>query len=317
MRRLPSALVPLALLTLVLLAQPAHAQDDEGPVPVEVEVYVVNFGGYDAGKGTYVMDFYLTFRWDGDAVPEGFSPLRYEFMNGRAAGTPDKVEDSTDPATGVREVTYRVQANLYSEPRFQEYPYDTQTLELIFEDAQNDASALRYVPVAEGSGLDEHVHIPGWRIGETRLEETTKRYPGDEAFSRARFSVGITREPLSTTLKAFLPPIAFMLVAGLGFFFHPSKVANRITLGTGMLIAAVGFHVSQTVSLPPVGSLILFDKIMISVYAFLAGSLAVSTLIAIDEDWWKDRDHTRPINVWGAVGTVGLFVVTLVTLLVL
>jgi hypothetical protein len=308
-------LAAATLLVLLLVPLPHASAQADGPVPVEVEVYVVNFGNYDAGKGTYVMDFYLTFRWDADDAPEGFSPLRFELMNGRTAGNPDKVGDETDPATGVREVTYRAQANLYSEPLFRDYPYDTQTLELLFEDVEHDATELRYVPVAEGSGLDEQVRIPGWRIGEAGLEERTKTYPGDEAFSRARFSLAISREPVSTSIKAFLPPIAFMLVAGLGFFFHPSKVANRITLGTGMLIAAVGFHISQTVNLPPVGALILFDKIMIAVYAFLVGSLAVSTLIAIDEDWWKDRDYTRPINRWGAVSTVALFVVALVVLL--
>ena len=277
-------------------------------------MYVINFGNYDVGKGTYVMDFYLTFRWDPAAAPANFTPTRFEFMNGRASGSADKTTDATDPETGVREVTYRIQANLYNEPRFQDYPYDTQTLELVFEDAVNDATVLRYAPVMEGTGVDEGVRIPGWRLGEARLEEVTKTYPPDERFSRARFTVEISREPLSSTLKSFLPPVAFMTVAGLGFFFHPSKVANRITLGTGMLIAAVGFHISQTVSLPPVGTLILFDKVMIATYAFLVGCLVVSTLIAIDEDWWKDRDHTRTINLVGGILTVAAPGVTFLAL---
>lgn len=306
------------LLVVPLLALPvAAAQEAERHVDVEVEVYVVNFGNYDVGKGTYVLDFYLTFRWDPAAAPEGFSPARFELMNGRPSSAPDRVQDETDPETGQRVITWRIQANLYSEPRFVDYPFDTQTLELLFEDAQHDATRLRYVPVQEGSGLDEGVRVPGWRIGEARLDVVEKAYPGDERFSRARMTVSITREPLSSAVKAFLPPVAFMLVAGLGFFFHPSKVANRITLGTGMLIAAVGFHISQTVSLPPMGSLMLFDKVMLATYAFLVCSLAVSTLIAIDEDWWKDRDYTRPINRWGAVLSVLAPLTVLLSLLLL
>lgn len=311
MRPAPLAAPVLALL-LVLLVPGAGAQ--VGPVPVEVEVYVVNFGNYDTGRGTYVMDFYLTFRWDPAAAPEGFAPTRFEFMNGRAAGAMDRIGDEVDEATGLREVTYRVQANLYSEPRFHDYPYDTQRLELVFEDAVNDAMALRYVPAMAGSGVDEGVRIPGWRLGAATLEESTKTYPPDERFSRARFSVEISREPLSSTLKSFLPPFAFMLVAGLGFFFHPSKVANRITLGTGMLIAAVGFHISQTVGLPPMGTLILFDKVMIATYAFLVGCLIVSTLIHIDEDWWKDRDYTKTINLAGGLLTLAAPGVTFLAL---
>ena len=286
-------------------------------MPVEVEVYVVNFGNYDVGRGTYVMDFYLTFRWNASAAPEDVSPLRFEFMNGRSVGSPERIGDEVDPETGVRVVDFRVQANLYSEPRFLDYPFDAQRLELLFEDATHDATRLRYVPVAAGSGLDEGVRIPGWRIGRTALEEVTKEYPGDERYSRARFTVEIQRETFSSGIKAFLPPLAFMLVAGLGFFFHPTKVANRITLGTGMLIAAVGFHISQTVSLPPMGSLMLFDKVMLATYAFLVCSLGVSTLIAIDEDWWKDRDFTGPINRYGAVVSVAAPVVVMLLLTLL
>lgn len=306
----------LAALLVLCLAPRASAQADEGPVPVEVEVYVVNFGNYDVGKGTYVMDFYLTFRWNASAAPAGFSPGRFEFMNGRASGSPERISDEIDAETGVREVDYRVQANLYSEPRFVDYPFDTQTVEVVFEDAVHDATMLRYVPVQEASGLDEGVRIPGWRIGTADLHEVIKVYPPDEQFSRARFTVQISREPFSSGIKAFLPPVAFMLVAGLGFFFHPSKVANRITLGTGMLIAAVGFHISQTVSLPPMASLMLFDKVMLATYAFLVGSLVVSTLIAIDEDWWKDRDHTGPINRYGAAATIAAPFLVMVLLLV-
>jgi len=288
------ALVPLALLAPVAAAE---------PLPVDVELYVLNVGNYDTVKGAYTVDFYLTFSWDA-AAAGNVTPLRYEFMNGRATST-DRISDETDEA-GVRSVTWRIQANLYSEPRFTKYPYDTQRLEVLFEDVVHGSDALVYRPVAETSGLDENVRIAGWRVKDVSFTETTKEYPPDESFSRGRFTVLVEREPLSSTIKSFLPPVAFCLVAGLGFFFHPSKVANRITLGTGMLISAVAFHISQTQSLPPLGELITFDKVMLCVYAFIVGCLVVSTLIHIDEDYWKDRDHTRQINVMGFGATVAL-----------
>jgi hypothetical protein len=303
----------LALLAASLLAPLAAAQADDAAVTVEAEMYVLNFGNYDVTKGTYTLDFYLTLRWNATAAPANFSALRYEFMDGRATAS-DKISDATDPETGIREATFRVQAALYNEPHFEHYPYDTQRLDVILEDAQHPRAELRYVPVPGNSGLDETVRIPGWRLENVTLNETAKAYPGDSDYSRLRFSVTISREPLSSTLKSFLPPVAFALVAGLAFFFHPSKVANRLTLGTGMLIAAVGFHISQTVNLPPIGTLILFDKVMLATYAFHVGGLVTSTLIHIDEDYWKDRDYTKQINAWGAVGSVAAFLVVLALL---
>lgn len=295
--------VVLVTILLPLAAPLAAAQD--GPVEVKVGLLAINFGNYDPNKGTYLMDFYVWFVWDTTTAPEGFSPEKFEFMNGRAAAK-DRIFDETDNETGEREVWYRVQANLYSDPRFADYPYDSQSLEVVMEDAVNPREDLVYVPIPtdEGTGLDESFHVAGWRVEDAVVTTEPKEYRFGETYDRYRFTVTVSREPVSTSLKAFLPPAAFVVVAGLAFFFHPSKVAQRLTLGTSMLISAVLFHISQTLNLPPLAQLILFDKIMLSVYSFLAVGLAVTTLISIDEDYWKDKDYTKQINAWGATAAL-------------
>jgi hypothetical protein len=296
--------LPLALLAFALLLLPAGAQAQEepaGPVEVETGILVIGFGNYDANKGTYLLDFYLFFRWDPTTAPANFTPEKFEFMNGRA-GAKDKIFDSVED--GKRELWYRIQANLYSEPQFDQFPFDTQRVQVLYEDSVYTDDQLVYVPLVEESGLDEGFHAAGWRVHEPTYEATTKDYKFEETYSRARFSVELSREKFSTAIKTLLPPVAFILVASLQFFMHPTKWANRVGLGTGMLISSVMFHISQTVALPPMAKLILFDKVMIAVYLFVVGSLAVTTLIAIDEDWWKDRDHTRAINLYGAAATI-------------
>lgn len=304
MRPLPLALVSLLALTLV----PNAAAE---PVDVEVGILALTLGNYDVNKGTYVVDFYLMMRWDGDAAPTDFSPEKFEFMNGRASAK-ERIYNATDDETGMREVWYRIQANLYSEPDFSNFPYDTQSVNILLEDSVGNLSAMRYVPLTDWGGLDEDFTVAGWRVGEVVMVVEENDYKFEETYSRLSFTVELTRERLSTTLKTLLPPVAFVLVSGLSFFLHPSKVGNRLGLGTSMVISAVMFHISQTVALPPLGRLILFDKIMLAVYVFLVGSLMVTALIGIDEDYWKGSDHTRAINVWGAVATTvasgGLFV---------
>lgn len=309
MRAAPLLFVLLAL-PLIL---PVAAAQGAAPVPVEVEVFVLSVNGYDVTKGTYAVDFYLTLRWNASDAPANFTATAFEFQNGRASAT-DKISDETDPTTGVREVNYRILAALSSEPHFEDYPYDVQRLTIALEDKTHQTDELVFVPVQDASGTDVEMRIPGWRLDNASFSQRVKDYPPDEHFSRLQYTLTISREPLSSTIKAFLPPVAFMLVAGLAFFFHPSKVANRLTLGTGMLIAAVGFHISQTVSLPPIGTLILFDKVMLATYAFHVGGLVTSTLIHIDEDYWKDRDYTTQINVWGAVGSLAIFALLLALL---
>jgi hypothetical protein len=290
-----------ATLAALLAVSAAPAAEAASATEVRVGLLVINFGSYDVNKGTYVMDFYLWLKWEPATAPEGFTPEKFEFMNGRASAK-EKIFDETD-ANGTREIWYRIQANLYSEPRFDNYPYDTQTVAVLFEDSVNQLDALRYAPLADESGLGDDVRVAGWRVKDVSFGTTETTYKFGETYHRAVFTVTVEREPTSTTLKAFLPPVAFLLVSALSFFFHPSKVAQRLTLGTSMLISAVMFHISQTMSLPPLAELIYFDKVMICVYLFLAGSLVVTTLVAIDEDFWKDRDYTRPINFYGGVAS--------------
>ena len=307
------AIVPLLLLLPLLAAPLASAQEQDGPLEIDVGLLVINFGNYDANKGTYVLDFYLFFTWNTSEAPADFTPGTFEFMNGRASAK-DKIFDETNAQTGTRELWYRVQANLYSEPSFAEFPFDTQHVQILFEDSLLTSDQLVYVPMHDASGLDEGFNAAGWRVGTPTFEIVEKEYKFGETYSRARFTIDLSRERFSTAIKSLLPPAAFIFVAALAFFIHPSKWNNRLALGTGMLISSVMFHISQTVALPPMAKLILFDKVMIAVYLFVVGSLAVTTLIAIDEDYWKDRDYTRHINLYGLAATILVSGATLVLL---
>ena len=298
-----AALMLFGLLVSVPTGVRAEGPASGGPVTVDVGLYVISFGNYDANKGTYVMDMYLWFRWNVSSAPAGFAIDKFEFMNGRASSK-EKLADDTTAETGTREVWYRVQANLYSDPQFKQYPFDQQRLLIQFEDANMSSSKLVYRPLAEESGLDPQVKVAGWHLDRSAYSTSEKEYKWGERYSRVTFELVISREPTSTGIKTLLPPIVFCIVSGLSFFFPASKIAQRIGLGTSMLISAVMFHISQTAGLPPLGSLILLDKIMIATYSFLGASLICTALISIDEDFWKDRDYTAYTNKYGGLLTV-------------
>lgn len=199
---------------------------------------------------------------------------------------------------------YRVQASLAGEPRLENDPFDAQRLRIAMEDTTHGVGELSYAPLARVAGVDRDVRVPGWSVGAHALRVEVREYPFGESVSRLEFDVEIAHALTSTALKSFPPPAAFMLVSALSFLLHPSKVAQRLTLGTSVIISAVAFHISQTVSLPPLGDLIPFDRVMIRAYSFLAASLEATVLTAMDEDYWKTRDPTRDIHRWGALAAV-------------
>ncbi|HVL87846.1 MAG TPA: hypothetical protein VM681_07600 [Candidatus Thermoplasmatota archaeon] len=293
-RTLVGLLAGLALALLV--AAPANAQAAD----VEANVHVINFGNFDATRGTYVMDFYLWFRWSPAEAPANFTPERFELINGRPTSR-ERILDETRE-DGIREVWFRIQANLYTDPDFRQYPFDRQRLILVFEDAVLQAHELQYR--AGESSLNEFVRVPGYRIQETRFGVEDEPYPFGDVYSRVVFEIDVEREFLGTAVKTFLPLTVFAIVSGLSFLFPPEKLSLRVGAGTSMLISAVMFHVAQTASLPPLGLLTLIDKIMASLYSFLAGSLAVTALVSINADYWKRPDLYPKLTRYGFLATV-------------
>ncbi len=285
-----------SVLTMQVSAQETTTSRSENTA-VAIGVYAISIGNFEFNKGTYVIDFYVTLNWDNKNV----TPTGFEFMNGRPTSK-EKIYDVTDE--GHSEVWYRVQANLFITPEFSNYPFDTQDLKIIIEDAKFNTSFFYYEPMPELCGVDEGFRIAGWNVESYSLEVNTHEYPWNETYSQLVFTIKLARATGPTAAKLLLPPIIFCVVSGLSFFFKGDKITHRLGLGTSMLISAVMFHLSQTASLPALPSLILIDKIMISVYAFLASSLLATTLIYIDEEYWKDVDYTKIVNRVGAIITL-------------
>jgi len=237
------------------------------------------------------------FQWENSNI----SPASFEFMNGRATSK-EKIYDQRTNSSS--EIWYRVQATLFITPEFNSYPFDLQDLKIIIEDSAFNSSTITYVPMVDVLGIDQQFRIAGWKIQSYSMNASTHSYPWGEEYSQLIYTIKLERDAGLTAAKLLLPPIIFCIVSGLSFFFKGDKITHRLGLGTSMLISAVMFHLSQTSSLPPLPSLILIDKIMIAVYAFLASSLFATTLIYIDDEYWKDVDYTKTVNRIGGLITI-------------
>lgn len=295
----------LGLLILGLIATipvsdvPVKAQGGTGTgTRVGVGLYLISFGNYDENKGAYTMDFYVWFQFPTNGTPTDFSIDKFEFMNGRA-GSRDLISSTSE--NGTTEIWYRVQADLYATPHFKMYPFDKQKLTMVIEDSNMTTKDLVYYPLTEDKTIDPDLTIAGWDISGWSWTATTHHYGWGEDYSRMVFTINVSRPPTSTTIKTMLPPVIFCIVSGLSFFFPSTRMGEKVGLSTSMLITAVMFHISQTSSLPPLGSLIMIDKIMLATYAFLTISLIATALVVINEDIWKKKGLTMKINVTGGI----------------
>jgi hypothetical protein len=306
----PAWLIGSLALLLALPGAQAQGDDAEGPTEVTVTVAVTSFGNYDATQGTYVLDFYLVLEWDPANAPANFTAANFEMANGRTSSR-DLQFNETDEDTGVRRLWYRVQANLYSEPKYDWYPFDKQTLEVRIEDKVYTTADLVYV-VGNGT-LEDNFRPAGWQVAGTGFTVIDNKYSFDEEpYSQARFVVTLQRTVLSGVLKVIVPPLAFVAISAVTFLLlGKDKIATRFALSGNMAISGILFHAAQSATLPSLSRLIFLDRYMLAIEVFLFGSVVITSLVALAEMKWKDEARAKRLNWRGAIivaaASVGVF----------
>jgi hypothetical protein len=322
MRHIPrkiAFLLIIVVLALLFLLPPVFAADiapspavpaNTTPAKVEVGIFVNSIKNLDFARGTYTMDYYVHFRWTDPAI----SSSRFEVMNGQPSGANALVENYEDKSGPEKEEWYRVRSDFTIAPNNRNYPFESGSLPIVIEDSSHDTTDMIYVPLLNESGVDPVFELPGWSIGVPGFSVINHSYPWGESFSQLTFNVPVTKNPTDAVVQMLIPPLIFCIVALISFFLseeHRELIALRYGLTTSMFISAVMFNFSQLASLPGIGGLTLFEKFMISVYLFLAGTIVVTTLCYISLYTWKRPDLARRIN-WSGLAVsilvpVGVF----------
>lgn len=240
--------VMIILLSVLLLCQLAYAEK------VDVGLYVLNLGKYDISSGTFTADFYLSIKCPGNCS------LDYEFVNGRATNIDTQIDEPN-------EKFYRILATLDSPVDLKDFPFDSQKMQIMIEDKYSTVEDLKFNPIKDESGLDDSISFSGWAIDGWSVESRDHYYPSnDETYSQYIYTINISRIPINSFFKTFLPVIFMVLIVMFSFVMDTDKIATRLAMTTSSLVAAVMFHISVANQIPPVGYLTLADKFMILTY---------------------------------------------------
>ena len=188
----------------------------------------------------------------------------------------------------------RIQGKFNTKLPLEEYPYDTQVLQVELEDSNLDSSALVYEPDDDPASMSDGLTIPGWDVDEPTLEIVDNTYDtdfgdprveGDSTFSRAKFQLAVTRPKGTYSFKLILPLLLVALTAALSLLVHPQFVEGRIGIGITALLTLVALQITSNSNLPEVDYLILLDKLYVLSYAFV-----VLTMAVIVKNSWVDAE---------------------------
>ncbi|MFH0836934.1 MAG: hypothetical protein V1870_02290 [Candidatus Aenigmatarchaeota archaeon] len=254
--------VMVVFTVMFLMISPVFAED------VSVGTYVLNLGKFDTITGIFTADFYLSFICENECSPDNF-----EVLNGKI----DKIEKIIDTPN---EKFYRIRAELSSRVNMEKFPFDSQKMLIIIEDKKNTIDKIRYLPASESSGIEDSIAFTGWNIDgwEASVNEHTYIIY-NETYSQYVFTIKISKIPLSSFLKTFLPVIFIIIIVMFSFVIDPDKITTRLTMISSGLIAAVMFHVSIASQIPSVGYLTFADKFMILAYIILLMSFIINITI--------------------------------------
>ena len=255
----------LFILTLFFIALAPFASGqacaESTPSQVKAGVWIISVDKVDLAGGTYSVDFYLWFAYNG-------TPPNFEFIN----GAPTRIEKTVEREGYVE---YRVKATFVQQYDFKNFPFDTQQLNIIIEDKTQDITQLIFVPDTEQSGLDSQAYIVGWQLKEFGYESYAHEYPG-EAYSRLVFTISIQREVFPVFMKNFVPITLITLISLLSFAVTIQNYSQRISIGITTLFSAVAYHLATLGSLPPLSYLTLFDRVMLAIYSLFLYNIGVS-----------------------------------------
>jgi hypothetical protein len=278
-------------------AAPEAPAEPKKPDEVTVGVYINDIQQLDLQTHSYVMDFYVWFRWQN---PDINPQATLEFMNPYQLwghiNTP-LYEAPQDLPDGWKYAAIRYQGQFNSKLPLEKYPFDRQSLVVEFEDNSSGSNGLKFVADTNAVTINPELTLPGYILEKPSLMIADKPYPtnfGDtrltelEPYSHVTVTVPVHRPWFTYAIKVILPIFLVAACAALVFFIHPSFVEGRIGMGITALLTLVALQLTSNSQLPEVDYLMMIDMLYIAAYLFVIASLAQ----AVRTSWHTESNQT-------------------------
>ena len=248
----------------------------------------------DEKTSSYLVDFYLWFRYKGDIDADNIEFTNYgtdRMDSGDKLELDEPIQESRIDDTNYR--LYRIKADFKEKFRFDDYPFDRQQLAVRFRHTNLTRDDLLYVTDVVGmrdTVAQEVISnwekskvfetISDWKVTavdffpNVLVNESTLGNPKffglntDLEYSRFNTVIKIKRNTISFSIKNLLPLLFFVGVSYLLLFLPFESVSIEAVSGT--LLAIVFFHLSLLDSLPEgIGYVVALDYAFYVIYALI------------------------------------------------
>lgn len=244
------------------LALPENAD----PALVDVGLYVDRISELSIKDVSWTVDFYLWFRWKGEAVRLADD---FQVVDGWIESK-EKEEDRTDGDQHYER--YRIVAKITKSFDVSQFPRDEHLLTISIESPKYQRHELLFVPDQSNTSVSSRVRVPAYDVTASHLIEKAHSYKttrGDPRlaqgtksnYSQIRMGISLERSGWSYFFKMFQALYIAVAISMLSMFIKPTNVDPRFGLGIGGLFAAVANSYVTSSLIPDTGIMTLADMV--------------------------------------------------------
>lgn len=178
-------------------------------------------------------------------------------------------------------VTYleQVNATVSSEFDFRKFPFDSETVRIIWEPLSVDTQGivLRQNATKTGYNKEPYVSLSEWQmLGINTTVTARKAEKEDKTYPRYSFEIKLKRNYSYYIFKVFIPLLLITLISWTTFWMNPNAVfATQMSVGLTSTLTAITFNFTVANSLPRVPYMTLMDA-----YIFICCIFFFSSIIA-------------------------------------
>jgi hypothetical protein len=234
------------------------------PTEVGFGIYVDRIVELSVKDASWTVDFYLWFRWHGDAVRPGEG---FQVVDGWIESKEREVAHTCDDEHYER---YRVVAKITKPFDVSRFPCDDHLLTINIENPLYQRHELLFIPDRDNSSVSSRVKVSAYEIHDSQILEKPHSYkttrgdprlvPGVKStYSQGRMGIGLRRGSWGFYVKMFQALYVAVVVAMLAMFVKPTNVDPRFGLGVGGLFAAVANSYVTGSLIPDTGVMTVAD----------------------------------------------------------
>jgi Neurotransmitter-gated ion-channel ligand binding domain/Neurotransmitter-gated ion-channel transmembrane region len=260
---------------------------DGSPVKVSIALVLLNITDVDEVEQRYHVNAYLFMRWQDarlkyvqtpgqpDTKTYGIGEIwkpTLELIN--AVDSRRSVDEKLKVhADGVVKYTERFSASVTSKFALRRFPFDSQTLDLVFRPYVGDRKQFSLAADVPHSRtvpeFQTYSSLASWNVRSFRARVATADAADGGPVTEARFELSLKRESAFYVWKVILPLLLMVFLSWAVFWVETGELASQVQIVVTTVLTIIAFAFAISGSLPRVPYLTFIDKFFLTCYVFV------------------------------------------------